>query len=172
MLEVSLARRLPTFRQFPGVFELHATLRIQGRGLGRSMFGWERSVSCNVMQVLSTFVLIAVPSWGAATNNNLTQALQWASTDCNFAVLLPTYQTTRSHNTKLYNVKPHQSGFITQKEGNFLLPNLNLMKNIHRIQIDHQLDATISQFIILTFIYSSTCFGRPHAHHQELQQLQ
>jgi len=24
------------------------------------------------------------------------------------------------------------------------------------------------QFIILTFIYSSTCFGRPHVHHQEL----
>jgi hypothetical protein len=24
------------------------------------------------------------------------------------------------------------------------------------------------QFIILTFIYSLTCFGRPHAHHQEL----
>ena len=24
------------------------------------------------------------------------------------------------------------------------------------------------QFIVLTFIYSSTCFGRPHAHHQEL----
>ena len=24
------------------------------------------------------------------------------------------------------------------------------------------------KFIILTFIYSSTCFGRPHAHHQEL----
>jgi len=24
------------------------------------------------------------------------------------------------------------------------------------------------QIIILTFIYSSTCFGRPHAHHQEL----
>jgi len=24
------------------------------------------------------------------------------------------------------------------------------------------------QFIILTFIYSSTCFSRPHAHHQEL----
>jgi len=23
------------------------------------------------------------------------------------------------------------------------------------------------QFIILTFIYSSTCFGSPHAHHQE-----
>jgi len=24
------------------------------------------------------------------------------------------------------------------------------------------------QFFCLTFIYSSTCFGRPHAHHQEL----
>jgi len=24
------------------------------------------------------------------------------------------------------------------------------------------------QFIILMFIYSSTCFGRPHVHHQEL----
>jgi len=24
------------------------------------------------------------------------------------------------------------------------------------------------QLIILTFIYSSTCFGCPHAHHQEL----
>jgi hypothetical protein len=24
------------------------------------------------------------------------------------------------------------------------------------------------QFIYLTFIYSSTCFGRPHTHHQEL----
>ena len=24
------------------------------------------------------------------------------------------------------------------------------------------------QLIMLTFIYSSTCFGRPHAHHQEL----
>ena len=24
------------------------------------------------------------------------------------------------------------------------------------------------QFIVLKVIYSSTCFGRPHAHHQEL----
>jgi hypothetical protein len=24
------------------------------------------------------------------------------------------------------------------------------------------------QFIILTFIYNSTCFGHPHVHHQEL----
>jgi len=29
-------------------------------------------------------------------------------------------------------------------------------------------DQQFLQFIILTFVYSSTCFGRPHAHHQEL----
>jgi hypothetical protein len=32
----------------------------------------------------------------------------------------------------------------------------------------NQLDATTSQVYHLTFIYSSTCFGRPHAHHQKL----
>jgi hypothetical protein len=36
------------------------------------------------------------------------------------------------------------------------------------IQINHQPGATVSQFIILMFIYSSTCFGRFSAHHQEL----
>ena len=35
------------------------------------------------------------------------------------------------------------------------------------IQINHQPDATVFQFIIVTFIYSSTCFGRCPAHHQE-----
>ena len=38
----------------------------------------------------------------------------------------------------------------------------------YSIQINYQPDATIFQFIILTFIYSSTCFGRSPAHHQEL----
>jgi hypothetical protein len=38
----------------------------------------------------------------------------------------------------------------------------------HTIQINHQPDATIFQFIILTFVYSSTRFGRFPAHHQEL----
>jgi hypothetical protein len=33
---------------------------------------------------------------------------------------------------------------------------------------NHQPDATIFQFIILTSVYSSTCFGRFPAHHQEL----
>jgi len=36
------------------------------------------------------------------------------------------------------------------------------------IQINHKPDATVFQFIILTFIYSSTSFGRSPAHHQEL----
>jgi len=40
--------------------------------------------------------------------------------------------------------------------------------NHRAIKINHQLDATVFQFIILTFIYSSTCFGRFPAHHQEL----
>jgi hypothetical protein len=35
------------------------------------------------------------------------------------------------------------------------------------IQINHQPDATISPVYCLTFIYSSTCFGCPHAHHQD-----
>jgi hypothetical protein len=43
-------------------------------------------------------------------------------------------------------------------------------KSVHQrtIQIKHQPDATIFQFIILTFVYSPTCFGRFPAHHQEL----
>jgi len=38
----------------------------------------------------------------------------------------------------------------------------------HTFQMNHQPDATIFQFIILRFVYSSTCFGRFPAHHQEL----
>ena len=36
------------------------------------------------------------------------------------------------------------------------------------IQINHQPDVTVFQFIILTFIYSPTCFGCSPAHHQEV----
>jgi hypothetical protein len=32
----------------------------------------------------------------------------------------------------------------------------------------NQLDATISQVYYFTFMYSSTCFARPHTHHQQL----
>jgi hypothetical protein len=37
----------------------------------------------------------------------------------------------------------------------------------HKIQINHQTNATILQFIILTFVYSSIGFGRFLTHHQE-----
>jgi len=53
----------------------------------------------------------------------------------------------------------------------WLTENLfKVCKSVHycTIQIDHQPDTTVFQFIILTFIYSSTCFGRSPAHHQEL----
>ena len=51
-----------------------------------------------------------------------------------------------------------------------MLNKFKVCKSVHHrtIQIDHQPHATIFQFIILTFIYSSTCFGRSPAHHQEL----
>jgi hypothetical protein len=39
---------------------------------------------------------------------------------------------------------------------------------LNLIQINHQPDAKSFQFLILTFVYSSTCFGRFPAHHQEL----
>jgi hypothetical protein len=48
--------------------------------------------------------------------------------------------------------------------------NLNVKfkdcKSVHyrTIQTNHQPDATIFHFIILTFVYSSTCFGRFPAH--------
>jgi hypothetical protein len=43
-------------------------------------------------------------------------------------------------------------------------------KSVHHrtIQINHQPNATIFQFITLTFTYSSTCFGHFPTHHQEL----
>jgi hypothetical protein len=43
-----------------------------------------------------------------------------------------------------------------------VIPKFKVCKSVHHriIQINHQPDATVFQFIILTFIYSSTCFGR------------
>jgi hypothetical protein len=52
--------------------------------------------------------------------------------------------------------------------------NLNvkfkICKSVHHrtIQINHQPDARVFKFIILTFVHSSTCFRRLPAHHQEL----
>jgi hypothetical protein len=48
--------------------------------------------------------------------------------------------------------------------------SFKVCKSVHHrtIQINHRPDETIFQFIILTFIYSSTRFGRSPAHHQKL----
>jgi hypothetical protein len=45
-----------------------------------------------------------------------------------------------------------------------------ISKSVHHrtIQINHHPDATVFQCIILTFVYSSTCFGCFPTHHQEL----
>jgi len=53
---------------------------------------------------------------------------------------------------------------------NYNFCKFKVCKSVHRrtIQIDHQPNATIFQFIILSFIYRSTCFGRSPAHHKEL----
>jgi len=51
----------------------------------------------------------------------------------------------------------------------YTITNIVTLEEIaYGIQIDDQPDAIIFLFIILTFIYSSTCFGRSPAHHQEL----
>jgi hypothetical protein len=39
---------------------------------------------------------------------------------------------------------------------------------MYSIQINYQLFVKISPIYYLTFICASTCLGRPHAHHQEL----
>jgi hypothetical protein len=58
-----------------------------------------------------------------------------------------------------------QACFVTQYVCFYMMKSLNVFKvckSVHyrTIQINHQTDATIFQCNILTFIYSSTCFGR------------
>jgi phosphatidylserine synthase len=54
----------------------------------------------------------------------------------------------------------------------FLL--FRVCKSVHHHTFNwiNQPDAETSQAYYLSFTYSSTCFKHPHAHHQELQQLQ
>jgi hypothetical protein len=46
--------------------------------------------------------------------------------------------------------------------------NMSSQRVDFEVQINQPRRTTISQDYYLTFIYSSTCFGRPHSHHQEL----
>ena len=65
---------------------------------------------------------------------------------------------------RLY-VRDSRKGLLRDRPDRF-----KVCKSVHHhtIQINHQIDEKNSQVYYLTFIYSSTCFGRPHAHHQEL----
>jgi hypothetical protein len=51
---------------------------------------------------------------------------------------------------------------VEKVKTHILSPTFKVCKSVHHrtIQINHQPDATIFDFIILTFNYSSTCFGR------------
>ena len=64
---------------------------------------------------------------------------------------------------RLY-VRDSRKGLLRDRPDRF-----KVCKSVHHhtIQINHQIDEKNSQVYYLTFIYSSTCFGRPHAHHQE-----
>jgi hypothetical protein len=44
----------------------------------------------------------------------------------------------------------------------------NRRKNLIQFKYINKPDATVSQVFYLTFMCRSTCFGRIHAHHQEL----
>jgi hypothetical protein len=48
------------------------------------------------------------------------------------------------------------------------ISGMESFKESQGIQINHQQDATSSPVYYLKFMYSSTCFGCPHAHHQKL----
>jgi hypothetical protein len=86
----------------------------------------------------------------------------------------------RSADFQMSNCLPtHLSQMTAEMKNNVpgeFIKNMRLVfkfkvcKSVHHrtVQINHQPDATIFQFIILTFIYSATCFGRFSAHHQEL----
>jgi hypothetical protein len=87
-----------------------------------------------------------------------------------------------AHQTLCHKKKLHTLIFVTDLElvsRRITHTSISRQKNAHlesshcmsvssMLQINHQPDATIFQFIILTFIYSSTCFGHSPAHHQEL----
>jgi hypothetical protein len=69
----------------------------------------------------------------------------------------------------LYHFLPIQNG-IRWKYRNYKLLHLKLASPciIKQFTQINQLDATVCQVYYLTFMYSSTCFGLPYAHHQEL----
>ena len=80
--------------------------------------------------------------------------------------IAPHWQFPNDDKTSITTICAHEK----RQSETFNASRFKVCKSVHHrtIQINHQPDATIFQFIILTFIYSSTCFGRFPAHHQEL----
>jgi hypothetical protein len=79
------------------------------------------------------------------------------------------WRSNQRLSTLFINLKPiyryHTADNKSKQNGQF-----KVCKSVHHrtIQINDQPNAAIFRFIILTFIYSSTCFGRFPAHYQEL----
>ena len=85
-------------------------------------------------------------------------------------LLLRTGQrTTHILQTSLHILTIYTAATGLRDGANFWV-TFKVYRSVHHrtLQTNHPPDATIFQFIILTFIYSSTCFGRCPAHHQEL----
>jgi hypothetical protein len=59
------------------------------------------------------------------------------------------------------------TGCTCAKKSHIKTNFFKVCKSVHHrtIHINHQPDATVFQFIILSFIYSPICFGRSPAHH-------
>jgi len=70
-------------------------------------------------------------------------------------------------NLTLKNSSCFNGAFLLLEDGTY---KFKVCRSVHHrtIHINHQTDTTVFQFIILTFIYSSTCFGHSPAHHQKL----
>ena len=86
-------------------------------------------------------------------------------------VMLIWFSTWHCHNSVVTVVmsKWFSMNFATRKHRRGCWVSFNVRNVLCvSIQINHQPDATIFQFIILSFIYSSTCFGSSPAHHEEL----
>ena len=75
------------------------------------------------------------------------------------------YNCTVCTRTYLYLFNLHIKRRLTKKRLHLKFVSLCIIIQFKQI---NQPDATISPVYYLTFTYSSTCFGRPHAHHQEL----
>jgi len=88
-------------------------------------------------------MFISIPTNGRRSSTKLILKLFWCS----------------------YTIHRDLTSFVTWT---YKFINLLAPKFLHLIQTNHQPDATVFQFIILTFVYSPTGFGRFPAHHQEL----